>query len=84
MPTLTPNFVATTGKPPKMTTRKPFTRPTAAICGYYITRIGKRVTLDRGSCGAWKRVSSNATRAQIASAGFNLESPEVAKVCKSS
>jgi hypothetical protein len=64
------------------TARKPFARSTAAICGYYITRIGKRVVLDRGSVGAWTRVSSNASLAQIRAAGFNLDSPEVAKVCK--
>jgi hypothetical protein len=61
---------------------KPFVRRTAAIAGYYITRIGKRVVLDRGSVGAWTRVSGNATRSQIERAGFNLDSPEVDRVCR--
>ena len=61
---------------------KTFTRKSAAIAGHYIERVGKRVVLSRGQVGAWTIVSRNASKSQVASAGFNLKSPEVAEVVK--
>lgn len=62
--------------------KKPFVRKTSAIAGYYITRIGKRVELSKGQVGAWTTISRDASRAQVANAGFNLDCPEVAEVVK--
>jgi hypothetical protein len=56
------------------------TRKSVAICGYWLERVGRRLVLWSGQCGAWSLVSGDADRELIAGCGFNLNSPDVAWV----